>query len=141
MNKAKYLLIVFGSVGVIQLIESLLINFEYKYLINRGIAFSIFEESYTFGIFLNVLGIVCLSIFCINNLKEIKQIKIPLTMLLIGGISNLVDRVIYGGVVDFIIISVLPMFNIADVLIVIGIMIIFFKLFNMSRDEKSISGT
>lgn len=46
-----------------------------------------------------------------------------------GAISNVIDRVVYGGVIDFIHISLgklsFPIFNAADVFIVVGIAIMF----------------
>lgn len=52
-------------------------------------------------------------------------------LVLSGGVSNVIDRAIYGGVIDFIHVSYgtwsFPIFNIADVLIVIGIAMMFWK--------------
>lgn len=55
-----------------------------------------------------------------------KQLTRGLTMILLAGtIGNMIDRIIYGGVRDFINIGMLdfPIFNIADVLLTIGVMI------------------
>jgi len=48
-----------------------------------------------------------------------------------GSFYNLIDRVLYGGVIDFIILSYAnvswPVFNIADVMIVIGVGFLIFQ--------------
>ena len=52
-----------------------------------------------------------------------KKTQIILSMVLAGGISNLIDRIFRGFVLDFIDLSPLisfPVFNIADALIVVG---------------------
>ena len=58
-------------------------------------------------------------------------------LVLVGSASNLLDRVLYGGVVDFIELSYgswsWPIFNVADVFIVIGVGIM---LLQMYRDDK-----
>jgi len=50
------------------------------------------------------------------------------TLVLAGSISNILDRIMYGGVIDFIVVSFgsysWPVFNIADIAIVIGAFII-----------------
>jgi len=52
-------------------------------------------------------------------------------LVLSGAISNVIDRFVYGGVIDFIHFSFggysFPVFNIADVCIVLGVAIIFFE--------------
>ena len=46
--------------------------------------------------------------------------RVFLSFILAGGISNVIDRLIHGYVIEWIKISKLPVFNIADILIVIG---------------------
>jgi len=53
------------------------------------------------------------------------------TLIVAGSISNIIDRVLYGGVVDFISLSygdwMWPLFNIADVAIVCGVVIMIWE--------------
>ena len=44
----------------------------------------------------------------------------PLILIITAGISNILDRVFYGGVVDYIDIQILPVFNISDTMITVG---------------------
>jgi signal peptidase II len=55
-----------------------------------------------------------------------KYISWWMTALLVAGtLGNMIDRIIYGGVRDFINIGMLdfPIFNIADVLLTIGVLV------------------
>lgn len=42
-----------------------------------------------------------------------------------GGIGNLIDRVVHGSVVDFIVLGPIPVFNIADIGITVGLTLLF----------------
>ena len=55
-------------------------------------------------------------------------VLISLVLILTGGISNLFDRIFRGYVIDFIDTNLLnfPSFNIADISIVIGIVVVSF---------------
>jgi len=52
------------------------------------------------------------------------------TLIIAGSVSNLIDRAVYGGVVDFVLLSYgtmsWPVFNIADVAIVMGVGLLLF---------------
>lgn len=59
------------------------------------------------------------------------------TLVLAGALSNFFDRLHYGGIVDFIQISLLnrsfPVFNLADCFIVCGVVCIFFQAYTKNR--------
>jgi signal peptidase II len=60
-------------------------------------------------------------------------VRLPLMLILSGGISNLIDRLVHGCVVDFIDLKFWPVFNLADLYITLGIIFIFVDLF---RNKK-----
>lgn len=53
---------------------------------------------------------------------------------LVGAVSNLIDRIMYGGVIDFVSLSIGNVFNIADVYIVVGI--IGWCIVSLQNDRK-----
>lgn len=100
---------------------------------NRGISWGIFHDS-NMTVFLMVSMIsaiitllLCMHAYCVY--KKGNDIFGHLCII-IGSVSNLIDRVIYGGVIDFIILSYKnyswPIFNIADVAIVCGVGVLLF---------------
>ncbi|MCG2691528.1 signal peptidase II [Microgenomates group bacterium] len=52
-----------------------------------------------------------------------------------GGLANLIDRVRWGGVVDYLGISLLPRFNLADCLILAGLIGLLYSLFNGAKNN------
>lgn len=100
-------------------------NFFYIiYTRNIGAAFSIMEGMQVVLILIGVLALVSIYLYVRKN--NIKQVGYPL---LFGGIiGNLIDRIVYGYVIDFIGFEIFnyqaPIFNFADMVIVIGAFII-----------------
>lgn len=87
--------------------------------LNQGISFGLFPSS--FWLYINILIIIFFTFY--------KKDKLGTGLILGGGISNLLDRLIRGGVVDFIDLKIFPVFNLADFFIVLGGILLFFKLF------------
>ena len=66
--------------------------------------------------------IIALGIKLVSLWKEGKSwLLLVIAVILAGAISNLLDRMLYGGVVDFITVSLGSVFNIADIMIVGGV--------------------
>ena len=98
---------------------------KFNYCENRGVAFSILEGKIPLFIIITSIIIIGLIIYYekLKNKINLFQ-KISISIVLAGGISNLIDRIFRGYVIDFIDINELftyAIFNIADIFIVLGI--------------------
>jgi len=92
---------------------------------NKGAAFGMFKHiGSSFFIAASVIAII----FVIYLLIRGKEDHLGLSLILGGAIGNLVDRILYGSVVDFIDLSIgkyhWPAFNIADSALSVGVTII-----------------
>ena len=96
----------------------------FSYVENRGGAFGIGQNSTMMFVLVNIIILGIIIRFMILQKERIdKKTQITLSTILAGGISNLIDRIFRGFVLDFIDLSPLisfPVFNIADSLIVLG---------------------
>lgn len=54
-----------------------------------------------------------------------------------GGLGNLIDRVVHGYVVDFIVLGPIPVFNVADVGITVGLLAFFGTMWLSSRRTET----
>lgn len=103
---------------------------------NRGISWGIFHTTSTtqFLIVSSLIAIVAglLVMYALTQYRNGQAIHGEL-LVMTGAVSNLVDRIIYGGVLDFIIISykgfAWPTFNVADACIVAGILIMAYRMY------------
>ena len=98
----------------------------FTYCENKGVAFSIGNGHVPLFIIVNLIIICGLTVYYEKNKGEFKGIlsKIFFTMVIAGGVSNLIDRIVRGFVIDFIDVSDLfnfAIFNVADMFIVVGI--------------------
>lgn len=109
------------------------------YIENMHTAFGVFKYHSIF--FIIAILIILFSAFFVQKriiFKENQKIYISLLLILGGGIGNLTDRIIYQGkVIDFIDFRIWPIFNIADIAIVIGtFMLLVYFLFYSKKEEK-----
>lgn len=106
------------------------------YVKNEGIAFSFLEGNRLFIILASivVLGMI---LFYLKNSKLNSLEIIGFGMVVGGALGNLIDRIIYGYVIDFIDVYVLrydyPIFNIADMGVVVGVIVILVSNFVKSK--------
>lgn len=115
---------------------------EFQKVENTGGAFGVGQNSTAMFIITNivVLGLIIRFIWLQKERME-KKMLIALSIILAGGIGNLLDRLIRGFVVDFIRIlpkTNFPVFNIADICIVIGWMALAFIFAKYSYEEIKI---
>ncbi len=109
---------------------------QFTYIRNTGAAFGLFPQMGT--VLLIIAIIVVLGIVFFHRLLPVETIWVRLSLgLQLGGASgNLLDRIIHGFVVDFIDISIFPIFNIADASIVCGVAILAYLLWNEDQPAK-----
>ena len=112
--------------------------FSIQYLKNTGAAFSILENQ---TILLAITSIICISVI-IYYLKKEENLTTAMYLsfgMVLGGIlGNLIDRIVYQGVIDFLSFQIFnynfPVFNIADIGITIGVLLLI--IIYRSRDIK-----
>ena len=103
---------------------------------NTGMAFG-FNSGNTKNIVLSMFVIFIIISFMRNQKNEIDtKTAIAVSMVLGGGISNLIDRFFRGGILDFIKVLFIPNFNFADLCICIGwvLLVIFLILYTQKED-------
>lgn len=135
---SKYLIITYLSVGsYINVIDNF---FRITYVKNVGAAFSLLEGKTIFLILFTLL-VLFLGVFFLRKKTDYKKLDILIYSLIIGGIiGNLIDRIIYGYVIDFISFNFynyyFPIFNLADSFIVIGCAIYIIKLIKEEQHAR-----
>lgn len=90
---------------------------------NRGSAFGYFQGSVPFFIAASVAAIV-LMVFAVRKMKLGIRSHIGFSVLMGGAFGNLWDRVRHHYVLDFLDLKFWPVFNVADVAIVAGTLLI-----------------
>lgn len=103
---------------------------------NTGMAFG-FNSGNTKNIFLSLIVIFIIISFIRNQKEQLEpKVLVAISMALGGGISNIIDRIFRGGVLDFIKILFIPNFNIADLCICIGwILIVVFLIIYTKKED------
>lgn len=102
------------------------------YVTNRGVAFGIFSGFSKFFPFLSFIVIIALAVLILRRRSDLTSLAFSLV--LGGAAGNLIDRLRFGFVIDFIDFRVWPVFNLADTAITIGVAILCIQsLFNLDR--------
>ena len=145
-NKINYLLIItvfsildqlskiYINLNFYKLLNKDLLIFTIEFVRNYGAAFNIFYGSRLFLSFISIISTIIL--FYLIFISENKFInKYGLSFILAGSIGNGIDRILNGYVIDFINIKFIdfPVFNIADILINIGVLILIINYFKYKR--------
>ena len=120
----------FVVIGNLRLGESITVNsfFDLVHIHNRGAAFSFLahEDGWQRGFFIVLALSVCAWMLMLLKRHAAERIAPLAFALIIGGaLGNVIDRVLYGAVVDFLYFHVAsygwPAFNLADSAITLGV--------------------
>jgi signal peptidase II len=116
--------------------------FKLTYIENPGMAFGIQFGGQVFFTTFAALATVVIVVYIFRVRSERFLLRFALALILGGAIGNLIDRLLYGKVVDFLEFGVSglrwPIFNLADSAVSIGmILLIFLILFDRSLKESN----
>lgn len=109
------------------------------YIENPGMAFGIQIEGQTFFTLFALLATLIICVYLYRARREKFTLRFSLALILGGAIGNLIDRFLYGKVVDFIDVGIgdtrWPIFNIADSAVTVGLLVLI-ALFIFDRDSE-----
>lgn len=106
--------------------------FHITVIFNQGAAFGILKGKTQFLIYIGIIFILFL-FGCLRKEKNQNlSLFISYGLILGGALSNLIDRIFLGHVVDYIDLRIWPVFNIADSCINIGVFLILINSFKKS---------
>ena len=102
--------------------------FHITLVLNSGAAFGLFKGRSVFFTVLTALVIVLICFYIWRGGCKDLLILTALGLILGGAVGNLIDRVMFGYVIDFLDFRIWPVFNIADASITIGAFILAVRL-------------
>lgn len=110
--------------------------FKFTFITNTGAAFGMFPQ--LGGVFMVVAVVVITAIVVFYHHLPTANlwVRVSLGMQLGGALGNLIDRIIRGYVVDFVDIGFWPIFNLADLSIVLGVTILAYYLWNEDNSSN-----
>lgn len=95
---------------------------------NTGAAFGIFKNHNYLFIFISILAILFIYLQSRKEKSTEMILKVSLALISSGTIGNLIDRIYFGYVIDFLDLRIWPVFNIADSSITIGAILLGYSL-------------
>ena len=114
--------------------------FDIVYVQNYGVSFGILSGSVSHWILIIIAALVVLLLIYLIQVSKKKSEKLAYFIIVIGAISNILDRAMNTFVVDFISIHYRsfywPAFNLADIYITIGVIMLIISFFKSSEESK-----
>lgn len=118
----KYLVIThLKPVGTVKVLGDV---FKLTYVENRGVAFGMFQGMQWLFIVLTIILLASIVIYMFVKRPDSKFFYITVALVVGGGIGNLIDRIAYNYVVDYLSLSFFPpVCNFADYCITVGVIL------------------
>jgi signal peptidase II len=149
VNKTRIKNIIIISIIIIdQLIKIFMINkkivviqnfLECTYTKNTGVAFGLADNNILFIILINIFMLSIMFIIIKKIENEISLcLFVNIIFIFAGGLSNFIDRIFRGYVIDYIDLNILnfPNFNIADFFISIGVIVVILEILKQYITKK-----
>lgn len=98
--------------------------FELQYLENSGAAFGMLQGKKSFFVLTSIIFLIMIVYVLVRvpNQKKYTKLHITLAFITSGAIGNLIDRIRYDYVIDFLYFSLInfPIFNVADIYVTLS---------------------
>lgn len=116
--------------------------FQITHVQNTGAAFGLFRDQ-TFA--LTIIAIVAAAVILVYAFISFRHLawldtmwsRVALGLVLGGTVGNLIDRLRFGSVTDFIDFGYWPAFNVADSAVTVGVIMFAVTLFRLAQSEKT----
>jgi signal peptidase II len=105
---------------------------------NTGIAFGLFSDSTTAVIVVTAVAVGAMVVFFARSAQRHALLPVALGLVLGGSVSNLLDRIRFGYVTDFLDIDYWPAFNLADTFITVGVALLFLSFVAADRTSSRV---
>jgi signal peptidase II len=118
---------------------------EWRLSMNPGSAFGLFSSQNGARVFLSIVGVIAVfGMFWMLRKARRDQVILHWALAFVAGgaVGNLIDRIYYGVVTDFILwrykTHEWPVFNVADIVLVVGVGLMFIDIQKENRREKAL---
>ena len=116
--------------------------FRFSYVENRGAAFGMLDDHRWVFMIISTVAIAAMLVYMWKFAPKSIFLTVGLSLVVGGGIGNMIDRVAYGYVVDFIDFCAFPnlwmwVFNVADACVCVGAgMVMLYFVIDIIKDAK-----
>lgn len=112
---------------------------EFQYFENTGIAFSLFQgrKAFILATGFLVMAVILFFLFRIPEDRKFRIVHVLMAVLIAGALGNIIDRIRFDYVVDFISFVLIhyPIFNVADCYIVVSAIVLFFLFLFVYKEQ------
>ena len=152
MNKAKYFALSAILLGIDQAVKQAVRSipeghiffrfppfFELERVTNTGVAFSLFSSMRGIVVFLPAMLMILLCVYLAREKTLSAPARLAVSGLIGGGMGNLIDRILFGGVTDYIKLTLIcfPIFNFADICVTVSVIALMLLLLFDHLNERT----
>ena len=151
-----WIVVIVASIFADQLTKQLVVNFldkeepfyvikdvfRFSYVENRGAAFGMLDDHRWVFMIVSTVAIVGIIFYMWKFCRDSKLLCLGLSLIVGGGIGNMIDRIFLGYVIDFLDFCAFPnlwmwVFNVADAFVCVGAAIVVLSLLiDIVKDSK-----
>lgn len=116
--------------------------FSFTYHENKGAAFGMLADSRWIFMTVSTVAIIAIAVYLFAFSKRDMLCASSLSLIVGGGIGNMIDRTAYGYVVDFLNFELIdfPIFNFADICVTVGAFLMVVKLLFFDKEKETCRG-